>query len=895
MVQAVLLDRRNFDLLAPSILSQIQSCPTKLVGFDIETQDDARHEGLNRLMNIDPVTRKRSGEKGKLVFDHRATVVTGFSLYADEAPNSVYVNLAHADVENRLPWSEARALLDEVRKTGAYFVAHNSSFEMRMMSEALGFEIDKIICTLQLAVSAYGPDECSREAFQGSGLGDMAQLMRQAGKEFRSYDPRAKKAMTPGQAEIFKKVIGKESSSTFSYNGYIKSLSYGYGLKALVKSWFGYEMTTFKQVLGDKAHMGQLTGEEVCAYGADDALWAIKVYHRLLRYMMETNPAVVGTFFSQENPMPAVFSDVARHGMKVNLPAIEQRRTLERTETAVVLRKLKADIKKLLPFPMLPCEGLIKHGEKWYIDGKHLAYRTRLENWTQQFDSSDDYTQVQQISGAVSEGWSKERGRPKSVGPNLSHYMVGRTIICDLMGEKLVMDKGKVQSDANARGKIQDRAEKRTDERSAICVEVLKGMAALASIEQRMKLYLTPYMQLTDPETQHMYPVLSSMLASRRMACQNPNGMQLAKRGDSTYVRGFYEADEPNHVILSQDWSGVELVLIGDQSGDPEFKKAFGQLPYEDMHAGAAADVLAVEVEGLTEELFKKLKRMDYEEIRAISPRLVTNFKGELMKDGGKLVKYWRTEVGKGSNFSYWYSGALSTVGERMGWTSEQMWAATDKYRQRFAVAEAWRVGKIAQAQYDGYVDLPDHHRRVRFECTPLWAELMRDKFGRFGDEGVNNFGREVIRAVKSRANNQIINSLIQGTCATLAKRSIIRMEKEIKSAGFNARFMLPIHDELLYSVHRSEVLDFRKALYDVMCKGHEDIVTTLPLHATAAIGLTFEPFGKNAPVGQIELDEAPDVDWLPKSSWGNALDKDGCEAVLDYLFSNTNKLRMAA
>jgi DNA polymerase I-like protein with 3'-5' exonuclease and polymerase domains len=889
MVQAVLVDRRNFDLLAPKILAEIQASPSHLTGFDIESQDDLRHEGLNALMKIDPVTRKKSTATS-LVFDHRATVVTGFSLYPDEADNAYYINLAHADVENRLPWAEARTLLDEIKKTDGYFVAHNAPYELRIMGEALDYEIEKIICSLQMAVSAYGPDDYDLRRFAAAGLGGIDKVMVRGIKAFRTYDKRVQGSMTPEQADVFKQIVGKESRAEWSYNGLVKSVTYGYGLKEAVKSWFDYQMTTFKEVLGDKAHMGQLTGDEVAAYGADDAVWAVKLYHRLMAFMLETNPPVVKTFFTQENPMTHIYSDVARQGMRVNLPAIEKRRTMERAETANVIRELKAAVRSLLPFSDVPNETLAKH-ESWYAKG-YASYRSRITRWATQFDCKDDFAQVHQISGAVSESWAVEKGLGKSSGPNLSHYMMGRTLIYDLMGENLVMDKGKVQSDANARGRVQDRIEKSG---KTAGLDVLKGLAALAGIEQRMKLYLTPYMRLTDPETQRMYPVLSSMLASRRMACQNPNGMQLAKRGESTYVRGFYLPDNDDHVILSMDWSGVELVMIGDQSGDPEFKKAFGQIPYEDLHAGAAADVLAVEVEALNEELFGKLKGMPFEVIQEMGSRLVTNLKGETMTDGAKIAKYWRTEIGKGSNFEFWYSGALSTVAKKMGWTSDQMWAATDKYRERFAVAEAWRKRIIEEAQRDGFTMLPDGHRRVRTECTALWQDIMFKKFSRYEDVGCDNLAREVIRSIKARANNQIVNSRIQGSCATLAKRSIIRIDKEIKARGWDARFMLPIHDELLYSVHKDQVIEFSKMQYKAMCENHKDIVPNLPLHATAAVGLTFEPFSKSAPLGQIEFDEAPDVDWLPKSSWGGPLDDTGKQAVLDYLFSTRDQMKIAA
>ena len=40
-------------------------------------------------------------------------------------------------------------------------------------------------------------------------------------------------------------------------------------------------------------------------------------------------------------------------------------------------------------------------------------------------------------------------------------------------------------------------------------------------VDQRMKLYIQPYMLLTDPETDRLYPVVSSELATRRMAVLN--------------------------------------------------------------------------------------------------------------------------------------------------------------------------------------------------------------------------------------------------------------------------------------------------------------------------------------------------------------------------------------
>lgn len=100
----------------------------------------------------------------------------------------------------------------------------------------------------------------------------------------------------------------------------------------------------------------------------------------------------------------------------------------------------------------------------------------------------------------------------------------------------------------------------------------------------------------------------------------------------------------------------------------------------------------------------KGLHKMDVKDIPA---KLLVKPNGETMSpDAAK--KFWRTEIGKGSNFNYWYSGALSTVGDKMGWTSDQMWKATEKYRQRFPVAEEWRTNTILAGRNDGFIQLPD-------------------------------------------------------------------------------------------------------------------------------------------------------------------------------------------
>ncbi|MES0134548.1 DNA polymerase [Mesorhizobium sp. M0016] len=882
-VKTQLIDASNFEQHAFNLIAKIKAAT--FVGLDTETQDSNRHEGLNTYCKYNPKTGKKAATT-KLVFDIRRTIMTGFSIWVEGDDTAYYINLNHADIENRIPWSKAKMLLDAL-PAESLWIAHNANYELTVFKACYDYDIPNYICSMQLAVSAFGADEYDLNDFIRAGQGEIRKLIPALLQESRFYDPAKGNDLPPALADVVYKIIGKASTSTFSYNGFVKEIAYSYGLKKLVKAFFDHKMTTFEEVLGEKAHMGELTGPEVCDYGADDAYWAVRLFRHLMTYMAKNSPDAIPTFFSQENPMVQKFSNIWTGGMVVNTTNVFARRDLERSTMADILRRMKATVRKMLPFSDTP--SAVLREEKWY----QPKYREQIIEWAAMPDSDDDFTQCQQVRGPVSNAWAIDKGKPGSNGPNFSHYMPMRVLLYDLINTKAIRSEGKIQSDGEARGKLKERLGDRPD-----AVAIIDAINEIAGVEQRMKLYLTPYTQLMDPETGKMYPVVSSMLATRRMAGSVPNVMQLAKRGESTYVRGFFEADYDDHVLVSIDWSGIELVEIGDFSADPEFIKAFGQIPHQDLHAGAAADILSVDVPGLTEDIFKSLR--DFKQAQdfldhygsdlANTNRLFTDLKGQDL-DIGKTYKYWRTEVGKGANFNYWYSGFLGTIGERMGWSTEKTGKATERYRERFHVAERWRTDLIAEVQQNGFITLPDGHRRVRFEATHLWNDYFCSKFqypvDRDDDQlsKFNSIISWIARKIQKRAHNQAVNAYIQGSCATIAKRSIIRIDDWKGQQGWKdreARFLMPIHDELLYSVHKDIVPEFVNGARKIMIT-HPDMFKHCMLDASPSVGLTFEPWNKkNALIGQVELYELPDIGCGPVNGRAN---DDQMRGVVDYLF----------
>ena len=843
MPRTILVDARNYEEAMPKVMEEVEASEKN--GFDLETFDKP-HEALAAYRKA----------KRKLVFDINRTKITGFSIYCADSEVAYYFNTFHADIENRLTFEQVKPLLDLLTREDKLLIAHNSVFEITMTKMVWDYDLcrnDNVICTMIMAVTAYNPDEYRIEDFTEQRMKPMAPLLKDIKEAFTpdaegnypSYN------LNEEQRRILGQVVGKTSTSTFSYNGMVNNITFTYGLKRMVERFFGHKMQTFKETLeaGDAAHMGELTGEQTASYGADDAVFTCKIYDHLFNYMLNSNPKVLQTFYTQENPMAQHYSQMWANGMQIDQEAVKDSVQRERVTMAAILRELKVAIKGALPFPTDPNETMWKHNKiyKGKNEDGYLRYRKAIEDFASLKDEEDDYLMCRQVKSAITTAWSEEKGDKPSNGVNLNYYVTLQTLLYDLLQLKPQYNQGKLTADKDARRNLADANKD---------VPVIKTLTSLSRVEQAVSLYLTPYSALINPTTGKIHPVVSSELATRRLAMKDPNGMQLAKRGESVYIRGFYLPDEPEHVIISLDWSQVELVLIGELSGDPEFAACYSSIPYEDLHSVAAAPLAAkMDKVPYTLEQFKSLEK--------------------------KLYKKHRNELGKGSNFEYWYSGGLWTLATKLKLSFEDAKELAQRYADKFHVAEAWRKGVIMDASLNGFIELPDGTRRVRFESTAEWKRLMQSFFA--GHPSVKAFGDQVIRKIQTRSGNQAVNALIQGSCATLAKRSTERIVKECKKRGLRVRFMMPIHDELVWSVHNEDAIEFLRVARQCMTD-HPDIISNLVLDCTASIGNTFRPYDKeNAKFGQIELDELPLEFCVTTEEEGRATEEE-TKAVVDYL-----------
>lgn len=835
-IAKTLVDRHNLH----EVLSKLEPllAKTQLLGFDIETHDALRHQGLNELMKIDENGKKAASTK--LIFDTNRTTITGFSLYPDGTNESYYFNLAHADAENCISFEQVRPLLDAY---AGYYVIHNAPYEIVMLEKGLNTKWKlphgRVIDTLILCVTAYNSDTYTKSEFAKRQLTGLYSLLPDIMVAYGSQD-------VERQEDLVNKFCAKESDATHSYNGFVKDIAWGFNLKKASKHWLDYTQTTFEEVMNGRGHMGQLTGAEVVKYGADDAITCVGIYHEVMAWLMSENPKAIKTFFEQENPCCWVYAQMNATGMRVDVEAIYRAREEQRTAYAIALRDMKAILAEGLTkvWSGQPSAQLTKY-EKWYEKGRE-RYLSLIKQFVDLPDTLSDYDLVNYgVRSPVGKGWSGEEAN----AINLSHYMPMRVILFEIFGLKAMVEAKKVQSDGEARDKLKAKAQEAGNE---LVVKLLDCYQELEGISQSIKLYINNYVKLVDPDTGRMYPTIGSILDTRRMSMSTPNPQQLTKFGKSKFVRSFFLPDDENSVIIAPDFSAIELMIIGGYSDDAAFLRAYGQRPHADLHSQTAAFMT-----GLSLEEFNQLPNK----------------------------KQLRNEIGKPSGFGYFYSGSLSTVGKPLGWDKEKIREMTDLFRAGYAEAEQWRLDTISEAKQKGYVGLPDHLRRYCFESTPMWAQLMQSKFDKLG---VGEFGKQCIRRIQNRAGNKVVNSRVQGLCATYVKRKLYRaMFNDIPRLGLNARVMFPCHDEVICSVHRDDVFKFKDYIYGLMIES-EGIFNNVMIDSSMAMGRNYLAFNaEKNPKGLVELMEIDkNLPCISESRWGQRATEEETGLILDYMFS---------
>jgi DNA polymerase-1 len=155
---------------------------------------------------------------------------------------------------------------------------------------------------------------------------------------------------------------------------------------------------------------------------------------------------------------------------------------------------------------------------------------------------------------------------------------------------------------------------------------------------------------LIDPETQRIHTTYEQTTAATgRLSSTAPNLQNIPIRGDlGRQIRRAFIAP-PGHVLLSADYSQIELRVLAHLSGDETFCRAFAQ--GHDFHATIAATVFGVPLGDVTPEMRNQVKQFSYGIAYGMSTYGVSQRLGVEMDEAERFVAAYYAQFPKVKTF----------------------------------------------------------------------------------------------------------------------------------------------------------------------------------------------------------------------------------------------------
>ncbi len=220
-------------------------------------------------------------------------------------------------------------------------------------------------------------------------------------------------------------------------------------------------------------------------------------------------------------------------------------------------------------------------------------------------------------------------------------------------------------------------------------VKVLKRLAAAdykipqlilryRTLSKLKSTYLDALVKMVNPSTGRIHTSYNqTVTATGRLSSSNPNLQNIPVRGDEgREIRKGFIADE-GRLLLSADYSQVELRVFAHYSGDVAFMEAFRR--EEDIHSRTASEILGVSLKELTPDMRR---------------------------------------IAKAINFGIIYGMGPLKLADELGIDSKTAKDYIDSYYRRYKGVERYKETMIKQAKENGFVTTLFNRRRYLPEIT---------------------------------------------------------------------------------------------------------------------------------------------------------------------------------
>ncbi|OGU76340.1 MAG: DNA polymerase I [Ignavibacteria bacterium RBG_16_34_14] len=150
--------------------------------------------------------------------------------------------------------------------------------------------------------------------------------------------------------------------------------------------------------------------------------------------------------------------------------------------------------------------------------------------------------------------------------------------------------------------------------------EVIEMLLEYRQISKLKSTYADALPNIINPKTGRIHTSFNQTVASTgRLSSNDPNLQNIPIRTDrGKEIRKAFVPRDKDHLILSADYSQIELRIMAHISGDEALSKAFKEK--EDIHRSTAALVFMVKPEDVTPDMRRKAKEVNFGILYGIGP-----------------------------------------------------------------------------------------------------------------------------------------------------------------------------------------------------------------------------------------------------------------------------------
>jgi DNA polymerase I len=282
--------------------------------------------------------------------------------------------------------------------------------------------------------------------------------------------------------------------------------------------------------------------------------------------------------------------------------------------------------------------------------------------------------------------------------------------------------------------------------------ELPAEILAWRSLAKLKNTYLDVLPTLVNPETGRVHTSFNqTVTATGRLSSSDPNLQNIPVRTElGRRIREAFVA-APGNMLISADYSQIELRIMAHLSGDAELRAAFAR--GEDVHARTAAAIFGGEPQAVSSEQRRTAKTI---------------------------------------NFGIIYGMGAFGLSQQLGIDQKQAREFIDRYFERYPGVRAWLDRTVEEARRTGYVETLLGRRRYLPEI-------------RSENRGVAQFAERMATNTPLQGTAaDMIKKAMLGIDRALKGADLFLGQKN-KSVPFKALMVLQIHDELLFDAPREE------------------------------------------------------------------------------------------